>query len=62
MPPFVLEIIDENGRTIGQIIDDGDEFGLTELWAKINRSQSGMDQKLFEVMEELGIRTDEPPF
>ncbi|MGV0805925.1 hypothetical protein [Mycolicibacterium setense] len=72
--PFFFSILDENGQPTETIQDDGDEsyvsWKLAELYSHASRSYSGADEKLMEVLRELGIdpepdpwgTTAEPPF
>lgn len=56
--PFVFVMYDENGRVIESVFrrgGDDDEFDLGRLYDAASRSHRGVDQKLTEVMEELGI-------
>lgn len=73
--PYLFSILDENGQPIQTIEDDGDEsyvsWRLAELYEVAWRSDSGADEKLTEVLTELGLdkpepdpwgTKDEPPF
>ncbi|MBW4813463.1 hypothetical protein [Rhodococcus qingshengii] len=60
--PMYFEIVDESGRQVESISRDGgdDEFGLERLYSSASRSHRGVDEKLTEVMDELGI--PDPPY
>jgi hypothetical protein len=77
-PPYTFSILDDKGQPTETIEDDGnDEYGswnLSTLYHIASRSHSGSEEKLTEVLRELGLeeepdpwgtapnRDDEPPF
>ena len=64
--PFVFRILDQNGRAVEEVTEfaNDQKYGLGPLYNAISRMHSGIDKKLTEIMNELGIRdtTGEPPF
>lgn len=74
--PYGLTILDSNGRFV-EGVESGnpeqDYYGLGELFEAVSRSHRGVDEKLTEILGELGIdepsavpdpwgSSDEPPF
>ena len=63
--PYTFEVIDGGGRTSIQIEEGptGFNYHLDELYQVAIRSNSGIDEKISELLRELGIpEREEPPF
>lgn len=60
--PMFFAVFDESGRLVESIERAGgnDEFDLYRLYEAASRSHRGVDEKLTEVMDELGI--PDPPY
>lgn len=69
--PYVLNIVDDEGRLIESVEDGGGTSSLVklgDLYRVAARSHKGVEETLTELMSELGIaetplrRPEEPPF
>ncbi|MGE2717893.1 hypothetical protein ACQI4L_27860 [Mycolicibacterium litorale] len=64
--PYVFDIVGEDGMVQQSVEDDGDPdyvgWRLADLYGVASISHSGADEKLVEIMQELGISTDPDPW